>query len=90
MTNKNQKPRIVIYGVGQYGGYVARFAVEKGWPIVAAFNRAGSKVGQDLGRVIGLDRDLGVIIQDCDTGDYSNLEADVGLVAFEFVVKALR
>jgi 2,4-diaminopentanoate dehydrogenase len=76
-------PRIVIYGVGQYGSHVARFAVQKGWPIVAAFNRAGPKVGQDLGRVIGLDRDIGVIIQDCETGDYNALKgkADIGIVA---------
>ena len=78
--SKARKPRIVIYGVGQYGGYVARFAVQKGWPIVAAFNRAGSKVGQDLGRVIGLDRDLGVVVQDCETASYDNLDADVGVV----------
>ena len=77
------KPRIVIYGVGQYGGHIARFAAAKGWPIVAAFNRAGSKVGQDLGRAIGLDRDLGVVIQDCETGDYDALrgKADIGIVA---------
>ena len=42
------KPRIAIYGIGQYGAHVARFAVQKGWPIVAAFNRTGPKVGQDL------------------------------------------
>ena len=50
------KPRIVIYGISQFGQYVARFAVQKGWPIVAAFNRAGAKVGQDLGRLAGLSR----------------------------------
>lgn len=76
-----RKPRIVLYGIGQYGSYLARFAVQKGWPIVAAYNRAGPKVGQDLGRVIGLERDLGVKIRDCDTGDYSDLNADIGLVA---------
>ncbi|MET0986721.1 MAG: hypothetical protein ABW034_15080 [Steroidobacteraceae bacterium] len=81
ITASEKKPRIVIYGVGQYGSHLARFAVQKGWPIVAAYNRAGPKVGQDLGRVIGLDRDLGVKIQDCDTGNYSNLDADIGLVA---------
>lgn len=73
-------PRLVIYGVGQYGKLIARFATEKGWPIVAAFNRAGPKVGQDLGQVAGLGRDLGVIIQDCVTGDYGDLDADIGVV----------
>ena len=77
------KPRIVIYGCGQYGGYIARFAVAKGWPIVAAFNRAGDKVGKDIGRVIGLERDIGVIIQNCETGNYADLKgkADIGIVA---------
>ena len=76
------KPRVVIYGCGQYGGFITRFAVQKGWTVVAAFNRAGSKIGQDLGRVAGLDRDLGVIIQDCDKADYSTLKgkADIGIV----------
>ena len=79
----NHKPRIVIYGVGQYGSHIARFAIQRGWPIVAAFNRAGPKVGQDLGRVVGLDRDLGVVVQDCETGDYEALRgrADIGIVA---------
>jgi 4-hydroxy-tetrahydrodipicolinate reductase len=76
----SEKPRIVIYGVGQYGGYIARLAIQKGWPVVAAFNRAGPKVGQDLGRVIGLGRDYGVVIQDCETGDYDKLDADIGIV----------
>jgi hypothetical protein len=81
-SRKTDKPRIAIYGVGQYGAHIARFAVQKGWPIVAAFNRAGAKVGQDLGRVIGLDRDLGVTVQDCETGDYAALKgkADIGIV----------
>ena len=82
MTNTT-KPRLAIYGCGQYGGFIARFAIAKGWPIVAAFNRAGDKVGKDLGRVIGLGRDLGVIVQDCETGDYAALKgkADIGIVA---------
>ena len=76
------KPRIVIYGPGLYGQHIVRFAVEKGWPIVAAFNRAGDKVGQDLGRLAGLERDLGVIVQDCDKASYEGLEADVAFLAF--------
>ena len=77
----SDKPRLIICGVGQYGGYVARFAVQNDWPIVAAYNRAGDKVGQDLGRVIGLGRDLGVAIQDCDTASYDSVEADIAIVA---------
>jgi len=73
-------PRIAIYGVGQYGSLITRLADAKGWPVVAAFNRAGPKVGQDLGRVAGLDRDLGVVIQDSQTGDYASIDADIGVV----------
>src|SRR4051794_27964585 len=75
------KPRIAIYGIGQYGQRVARIAIEKGWPIVAVFNRAGPKVGQDVGRVTGLGRDIGVIVQDSETARYDQLEADIGIVA---------
>ncbi|MDE2596546.1 MAG: hypothetical protein KGL44_06695 [Sphingomonadales bacterium] len=74
------KPRIAIYGTGQFGGMAARFALDKGWPIVAAYNRAGDKIGRDLGDVIGLGRSIGVLVQDCDTADFSGLDADVGLV----------
>lgn len=75
-----RKPRIVIYGPGLYARHIVRFADSKGWPIVAAYNRAGDKVGQDLGRLAGLGRDLGVIVQDCDTASYDDLQADVAFV----------
>jgi 4-hydroxy-tetrahydrodipicolinate reductase len=76
----SEPPRLAIYGVGQYGSLITRFASEKGWPVVAAFNRAGPKVGQDLGRVAGLGRDLGVVVQDNETGDFEHLDADIGVV----------
>lgn len=81
MTNTAAKPRIALYGTGQYGLEAARIAIDKGWPIVAAVNRAGAKVGQDLGRLAGLNRDLGVIVQDCERADYRSLGADVAIVA---------
>lgn len=76
----NPTPRLVLYGTGQFGGYITRFAVDKGWPIVAAFNRAGPKIGQDLGRLYGLGRDLGVVVQDCETARFDALDADIGVV----------
>ena len=69
----------MIYGTGQFGCMAARFALDKGWPIVAAYNRAGDKIGKDLGEVMGLGRSIGVVVQDCDTADFSKLEADVAL-----------
>lgn len=75
-----QLPSLVIYGTGQFGQYITRFAVEKGWPIVAAFNRAGDKIGQDLGRLAGLDHDIGVLVEDCDLADFSSIDADIGVV----------
>src|SRR5690606_20453263 len=80
--------RIAIYGVGQYGTMIARLAVEKGWPVVAAFNRSGPKVGRDLGRVAGLDRDLGVVVQDVETGDYAGLDADLAVVTHRDLLRA--
>ncbi|MGK0477008.1 MAG: 4-hydroxy-tetrahydrodipicolinate reductase [Ilumatobacter sp.] len=34
-------PRIAIYGTGQSGTLAAKIARQKGWPIAAAYNRAG-------------------------------------------------
>lgn len=74
-------PRIAFYGTGQYGLIAARIALEKGWPVVAALNRAGDKVGKDLGRLAGLDRDCGILVQDCDLADYDSIDADLAIVA---------
>jgi 2,4-diaminopentanoate dehydrogenase len=90
MGTANIKPRIVLYGIGNYGQMMARFADKKGWPIVAAYNRAGAKVGQDIGRLAGLNRDYGVVVQDCDTADYSQLaklDADIGVVTMYDMLK---
>lgn len=81
-------PRLAIYGMGQYGQMIARLAVAKGWPIVAAFNRAGPKVGQDVGQLIGLGRDLDVLVQDKDTGDFGAVDADIGVVTHRDLLSA--
>jgi hypothetical protein len=81
ITRPASKPRLVIYGVGTYNSRLVQIAAQKGWPIVAAYNRAGAKVGADLGRVAGLGRDLGVIIQNCELANYRDVQADVAIVA---------
>jgi hypothetical protein len=77
--NRTLKPRLVIYGIGQFGKHVVRFAVQKGWPIVAAFNRAGDKVGRDIGELAGIEK-LNVTVQDCDIANFDELDADIGVV----------
>lgn len=74
------RPRVVIYGVGYYAMEAVRILVNKGWPIVAAVNRAGPKIGEDLGRLVGFKEDLGVIVQDCEGANYASMDADVALV----------
>ncbi len=81
MTTLATQPRLVLFGVGFVGQRLVRIADMKGWPIVAAFNRAGDKVGQDIGRLAGLDKDLGVVVLDNEQADYANLDADIALIA---------
>ncbi|MEB3071479.1 hypothetical protein [[Mycobacterium] vasticus] len=73
-------PRVILYGVGRYGQEFVRLAVAHGIEIVAAVNRAGSKVGRDLGDLCGLTEPLGVTVADCDTFDYRSVDADIGVV----------
>lgn len=73
------RPRIVLCGIGRFGGVAAVAALDCGYEIVGAYNRAGSKIGKDLGRVIGLERDLGVIVADIATADLTKVHADVGI-----------
>lgn len=77
----SQKPRIALYGIGQFGLTLAKIALDKGFPVVAAVNRAGNKVGKDLGTLIGLNRELGVVVQDCEDVDYNAVDADICVVA---------
>jgi hypothetical protein len=73
-------PKVMIYGVGYYASEAVRILVEKGWPIVGAVNRAGPKIGQDLGRLAGLNHDLGIVVQDCEIADYASFGADIALI----------
>ena len=51
---KGQQPKVAIYGAGQYALEAVRIMTRKGWQIVAAYNRAGEKVGRDLGELAGI------------------------------------
>ena len=55
--------RVVLYGLGPIGAGIARVVAERSdLQIVGAVDVDPAKVGQDAGRVIGLERDLGVAV----------------------------
>jgi 4-hydroxy-tetrahydrodipicolinate reductase len=55
--------RIVSYGLGAIGSALARECVSRGLEIVAAIDIDESKVGRDLGDVVGLEEELGVKVK---------------------------
>ncbi len=82
MNNKSlYKPRIIIHGCGNVGQRVTRFCDMKGWDIVAAYNRAGEKIGKDIGRLAGLDKDIGVVVEDFDRAELPRGYAHIAVVA---------
>jgi 4-hydroxy-tetrahydrodipicolinate reductase len=56
--------RVAVLGTGQMGAGIARLLLGKpGTVLVGAFARRAARRGLDLGRAIGLERDLGLAIQ---------------------------
>ncbi len=55
--------RVLLLGTGQMGSGIARLILEKrGLALVGAYGRRRDRAGLDLGRAIGIDRDLGIAI----------------------------
>jgi 2,4-diaminopentanoate dehydrogenase len=81
MAASSAAPRIIIHGAGNVGQRLTRFCLKKNWPIVAVYNRAGNRVGQDMGRLVGFDRDLGIKVEDFDQVDLASVKADIALIA---------
>lgn len=55
--------RVLVLGLGQMGSGIARLVLDKqGLELVGACGRRAEHLGMDLGRAIGLDRDLGIRI----------------------------
>ena len=56
--------RVLVLGTGQMGSAIARLVLDKpGLDLVGAYGRRASRAGTDLGRAIGLERDLGIAIE---------------------------
>jgi 4-hydroxy-tetrahydrodipicolinate reductase len=72
------KVKIVLCGLGAVGRRIARFLLEKdGLEIVGATDIAKDKVGKDLGEVLGVKKELGVVVSDDADAVLSRAKADV-------------
>jgi 4-hydroxy-tetrahydrodipicolinate reductase len=78
-NNVPAKPRVVICGIGLYGGLVSRALKDVGYEIAGAYNRAGPKIGKDLGEATRQDCNYGVIVEDIATADLTKTGAHVGI-----------
>jgi 4-hydroxy-tetrahydrodipicolinate reductase len=60
--------KAVLYGIGAVGSLVAKFLLQKeGIEIVGALDIAEAKIGKDLGRILSINEDLGIVISDDPT-----------------------
>jgi 4-hydroxy-tetrahydrodipicolinate reductase len=74
-----QEIKVIVVGIGEMGGQAVKMILEKRkLKLVGAIgHRKG--VGEDLGKMIGLDRDLGIIISADAEKIYKTIEADIVL-----------
>jgi hypothetical protein len=76
----SDKIRVIQYGLGPIGSAVARHVVERaGLELVGGVDIAPDKVGQDVGKVIGLGRPLGFVVAEKLDQVLAQTEVDVAL-----------
>ncbi|WP_066798075.1 dihydrodipicolinate reductase [Caldivirga sp. MU80] len=57
------KPKAVVYGLGPIGQLIAKVALERGIELVGAIDIDPSKVGKDVGELIGIKSGIGVRVE---------------------------
>src|SRR3954453_8968496 len=63
LMNPVQPISVAQYGIGPIGAEIARLLLTKPWiKVVAAMDVDPNKIGKDLGEVIGLGREVGVLV----------------------------
>lgn len=72
-----QDTRVIIFGIGSVGKEVVKaVSMKKGLKIVGALDK-GPVAGRDLGDVVGLGRDLGILISNDEDALFASTKADV-------------
>lgn len=77
-----QPIRVLLLGTGQMGSGIARLVEQKpGLQLVGAYGRRPQRAGTDVGRVVRLGRDLGIVVS-------NNLDAEVERVQPDIAIQA--
>jgi len=80
--------RVVLYGVGAVGSLIAKSILEKkGVKIVGAIDVAKEKVGKDLGKVLGLNRKIGIKVSSDVDAVLSKTKPDIAIHATSSYLK---
>ncbi len=75
-----KKVKVLLYGIGAVGSLIAKFLLQKeGIEIVGAVDIAKGKIGKDLGKVLGIDKQLGIKISKDADSILSKEKADVAI-----------
>ncbi|MBN2179979.1 MAG: dihydrodipicolinate reductase [Deltaproteobacteria bacterium] len=75
---KTKKIRVVHYGLGPIGIETAKYVLKKSnMEIVGAVDISKDMIGKDLGKILDLSDDLGVVVTDNARQLLSNVKADV-------------
>ena len=77
----NSRVKAVVYGVGAMNSIVTRMLLDKDVEIVGALGRSEAKIGQDLGTVTGLGRELGVSVESDPHALFERTRPDVAVIA---------
>jgi 4-hydroxy-tetrahydrodipicolinate reductase len=83
-----EKVKVLAYGVGVVGGYIAKYLLEKeGVQVVGAVDVAKDKVGKDVGEVLGLKKKVGVTVSGNIDSALSRVKADIAVHATSSYLK---
>jgi 4-hydroxy-tetrahydrodipicolinate reductase len=83
-----EKIKVVQYGMGAVGGFIAKFLLEKeGVEIVGAVDVAKEKVGKDIGEVLALKQKVGIKISENIESALKETKADIAIHATSSFLK---
>lgn len=89
--NMKNKIKFVQFGCGKMGVHTAKFAMEKGAELVAAFDKNPAVIGKDIGTHFGMDQ-MGVTISDADDADavLGKLKPDICIITTMSLMRDVR